>query len=188
MEKINYTKSSKEIELLKSEIEKKANIKVRTPSDFYYLTGLISGATNDMLSATTLKRLWGYIEGGKTVRNSTLNILAKFLGYDNLVDFLNSNNRPKQELVRTCDLKGDERLELSWRPCKRIVIKYRNCKFVVEEQENTIFHIGDEFSCPLFVLHEPMFIEKFTHNKEEPKTCVLGGDGLTSIIFLDKQR
>lgn len=185
MKKTKYNKSSIEIERLKKDLESKCGISVRTPADFNYLSGLVTGKTGDILSPTTLKRLWGYINGSDTIRHSTLNILAKYLDFKHWEDYLEHQINDNQSLIylRTYDLKKGESLQLRWEPNRMIKVKHLNkYSFEVEEQENTVLQKGDVFSCCFFVLHEPLYIDQLIHGKEEPMKCVLGGcEGLTSI-------
>ena len=76
-------KTSPEITELKKRIETSVKRKMKTPTDFIFLSGAVFERTRETMSPTTLKRLWGYIEGADQTRNSTLEILARFLGFDN---------------------------------------------------------------------------------------------------------
>ena len=65
-------KTSPEISELKKRIEKSLKRKMKTPTDFIFLSGAVFERTRETMSPTTLKRLWGYIEGADQTRNSTL--------------------------------------------------------------------------------------------------------------------
>ena len=56
--------------------------KIKTPTDFTYLSGIIYERCRETISESTLKRIWGYIDGYDTVRFHTLSILARFVGYN----------------------------------------------------------------------------------------------------------
>ena len=73
------------IAILRSLVEESAQSKAITSSDYIYLAGAIQGRTNKHLGVTTLKRIWGYVEGYKSVRKSTLDILAQFVGLPSLL-------------------------------------------------------------------------------------------------------
>ena len=57
------------------------------PSDFKWISEQIEERTRERVSASTLMRLWGYMEG-VTPRRVTLDILARFLGYMGYEDFM----------------------------------------------------------------------------------------------------
>lgn len=192
MDKTNYNKKSPEVKQLINAIELKANMKVRTPSDFTYLAGLISGKTGEMLSPTTLKRLWGYIEGADVTRQSTLNILSKYIGFSQWTDFLKSFEKEGQSFELTQgsilaeDLKDSDLVEIKWLPNRRIVVKYlNNFKFEVVEAINSKVSVGDTFYCRFFILNEPLYVDNFIHNNSMPVAFIMGAkDGLTSITKL----
>ncbi len=182
MEKSNFKNSSKEIQFLKAEIERTAGLKVRTPSDFNYLTEVITNSTNEMLSSTTLKRLWGYISGAENIRHSTLNVLSKYLGYKNWDDFITVNFKKVFDAVYSTELKENAHLEILWEPNRRIKIKHLvNNTYAIEEQTNTVFKKGDTFKCPFFILHEPLCITELKQGNNEIALYVFGGAGITAI-------
>lgn len=74
-------KYSPEIATLRMDIEQEVKRKIRTPYDFEFLAGVIWERLHENISPTTLKRLWGYIDGADTTRRTTLCLLAQFLGF-----------------------------------------------------------------------------------------------------------
>ena len=91
-------------ELIEGVIERK----MKTPKDFEYLSECIFGKFHEKISPTTLKRLWGYLSESTTPRNSTLDILSMFVGYDNWKDFCKKN--PIEEEKRK-EERGENRDE-----------------------------------------------------------------------------
>ena len=65
-------KTSPEITELKQQIEDSVGRKMKTSNDFTFLSGAIWERTHENISTSTLKRLWGYVDGPDTTRNSTL--------------------------------------------------------------------------------------------------------------------
>ena len=76
----------KEYQKLLSAIEQEVGKKVATPKDFEWLADKVETRTKEHLSESTLMRLWGYRTGVST-RQSTLDILSRFLGYADYVTF-----------------------------------------------------------------------------------------------------
>ena len=62
-------KTNPEISELKQQIEESLGRKMKTSADFTFLSGAIWERTHENLSASTLKRLWGYVDGADTTRN-----------------------------------------------------------------------------------------------------------------------
>lgn len=92
--------------LLREAMEKKADRQMHTPKDFDFLSECIFEALHQKVSATTLKRLWGYLAENSAPRTSTLDLLAQYVGYADWESFCNQEeqisekpepNTPKQK-------------------------------------------------------------------------------------------
>ncbi|WP_051522944.1 hypothetical protein [Prevotella sp. P6B4] len=91
------------LELLRKAIEEKAGRSMRTPKDFDILSEYISDETHQKVSASTLKRFWGYLSESSVPRVSTLDILAQYVGYTDWTGFMEQDstpNAPKDSLSR----------------------------------------------------------------------------------------
>ena len=75
------TPFSPEIIQLRSDIEKHIGRALQSPADFEQLTHRIWEKQHTVLSLSTIKRLWGYVESNGSPRLSTLNTLARFLDF-----------------------------------------------------------------------------------------------------------
>ena len=62
-------------------LEEKMGKRMHTSKDFEALAASIFEQTHQLISASTLKRLWGYLDEGVTPRRTTLDLLSQFLGY-----------------------------------------------------------------------------------------------------------
>ena len=71
---------SVEIVELRKKIEESVGRVMHTPADFDFLSGAIWERIREYISPTTLKRTWGYLDGVKNIRFSTLETLARFAG------------------------------------------------------------------------------------------------------------
>lgn len=71
-------------------LEQSLGRKPHTPRDFDAFSEIISNATGETISASTLKRLWGYRKTEGRPFTSTLDILARFLLYRDFSNFLAS--------------------------------------------------------------------------------------------------
>ena len=79
--------SHKMLILLRHEVEAAEGRIIRTPKDFDVLRSHIYEKTGTYISTSTLKRIWGYMEGYATVRTHTLNILSQYIGQDSYEHF-----------------------------------------------------------------------------------------------------
>ena len=77
---------------LRREIETAVNRRLATPKDFDVLREMIFSRLHILVSATTLKRIWGYIDDNVSTRRGTLDILARYVGYADFEAFENVEN------------------------------------------------------------------------------------------------
>jgi hypothetical protein len=182
-------KTSPEIHELKKQIENRLKRKMKTPNDFIFLSGVIWERTHETMSPTTLKRLWGYIEGADETRGSTLDILSRSLGYLDWDDFLKHIDRTSgsdpvvSKHISVDDLNIGDRVAVSWKPDRRCIFRYLgNAEFTVEQAENSKLKVGDTFSTTLFILHEPLYLNNLVQGNNPPVPFVVGNrDGLCEI-------
>lgn len=183
-------KTSPEISELKKRIEEQLKRKVKTPNDFIFLSGAIWEHTRQTMSPTTLKRLWGYVDGADETRNSTLEILSQFLGFDNWDDFLNDiakgngSDPVASPHIKAEDLQVGDLVKVSWKPNRRCTFRYLgDMKFVVETAENSKLKAGDTFYTSLFILGEPLYLSDLIQGNNPPTAFVVGNkDGLCELF------
>ncbi len=185
--------NSPEIYELRLRIETSIKRKIQTPADFDFLRGIIWDRTHEQISTSTLKRLWGYIDGVDTARNSTLNVLSKALNYNDWDDFTNKlkfENQTNSDLVLSESIASNKltignTLSIAWQPNRMCLLTYLgNDTFKVINSENSKLKIGDTFRCSLFILGEPLYINELRQNNGtgEPKLFVIGNkSGLTKL-------
>ena len=182
-------KTSPEIHELKKQMELQLKRKMKTPSDFIFLSGVIWERTHENISPTTLKRLWGYIDGADTTRSSTLDILSRALGYQDWDDFLakidglSGSDIVQSPHLSIDELKADDRVYVSWKPDRRCTFRYLGgSQFIVEKAENSKLKVGNTFNASLFILGEPLFLSNLVQGDNPPVPFVVGNrDGLCEI-------
>ena len=182
-----------EIYELRLRIEASIKRKIETPADFDFLRGIIWERTHEQISTSTLKRLWGYVDGIDNARNSTLNVLSKALGYESWDAFIlklklenmDNSDLVMSESVLSSDLKIGDRLMIAWQPNRVCLLNYLgDNQFEVMESQNSKLKVGDTFRCGLFILGEPVYINDLRQNNGtgEPKLFVVGNrSGLTKL-------
>lgn len=177
-------KTSPEITELKNRIEANLKRKMKTPTDFIFLSGAVFERTRETMSPTTLKRLWGYIDGADKTRNSTLEILSRFLGFANWDEFVESisqegnSNAVLSPHIKASELKKGDLVKVSWMPNRRCTFRYLGKEqFVVETAENSKLKVGDTFYCSLFILGEPLYLSRLVQGNNPPVDFVVGNKG-----------
>ena len=75
------TPSTEQIAQLRQAVEQKAGHKICTPKDFASLAEAIFKECHAMVSVSTLKRIWGYVQTDSATRPSSLTPLAQYVGF-----------------------------------------------------------------------------------------------------------
>ena len=160
------------IQKLKECIEVSLNKRLVTPKDFNFLSENIFLRLNVMLSPTTIKRIWGYLNEENHPRESTLSILSQFIGYRDWDSFKKSSykeNNIQSNLIFSRKLsayalaEGDV-LILTWLPNRFCKIRHiKDCFFEIIESKNSKLEIGDTFKCSIFIEGEPLYIDHLKH-------------------------
>ena len=172
--------------LLKQEVERILGRQLTEARDFEQLSHLLLLHTRERLSPTTLKRFWGYLKNEKVqIRPHTLDVLARFVGYKNHEDFCAKAERSdevqsgikSEEKITTENMRRGQRLVITWRPDRRIVIRHLgNSQFEVIEAVNSKLSVGDAFRCHLMIQHEPLYLDEVVHQ------------GLSAMVYVAGQK
>ena len=84
-------------QILREMIEKMAGRKMVVPRDFVWLSEKVEERTQQRVSASTLRRFWGYVSEGVSASKFTKDVLAKFLGYADFQEFGFSQGAGQQQ-------------------------------------------------------------------------------------------
>ena len=161
------------------------SIKKRTPKDFEELRERIYERLHLMVSSTTLKRIWGYLNDNVQTRPGTLDILARYIGYQSFKDYANCNVQYQEEIQSSPvlsrklnvqdELSVNDKLLLTWHPNRQCEIIYKgNLSFKVLSSCNTRIQVGDTFTCSLLIEGEPLYIDNLYQGNRPPIAYVCG--------------
>lgn len=167
------------------DIERAIDKELHTPKDFEYLRERIYERLHLLVSSTTLKRIWGYLDDNVQTRQGTFDILAQFIGYRNYKDYINQRAKYQNEIQSSLvmsrkvnvqeDLKVNDRLQITWHPDRQCTIVYLgNLKFRVLSSSNTRIQAEDTFCCSLFIEGEPLYIDNLQQGNNPPTAYVCG--------------
>lgn len=188
---------SREVNGLCRRVEAVANMEVRTSGQFEILSDIVNLRTGVLLSPTTLKRLWGYLDEPVRPRRSTLDVLARFCGWRDFDDFADGNlpeiesgNIGSAAIRAGENISRGERVRLFWPPSRMCLIEYTgNLDWKVVETEGTRLRPGDTFRCALIVAGEPLYLDNLIHEATRPGVYVCGRkSGITFKRLTDDEK
>ena len=186
------------IEKLKQMLKTKFGRDMETPADFSDLSDDIRDKLKcNTMSATTLKRLFGYIKYDKDISLSSLSLLARYLGYSGWNAFCMNDKSESgfisEEIIYSKNLiKGDSVL-FEWNPNRSCVAEFLgNDRFLVKNAQYCKLEIGDTFTTTQFILNNPLIITDLIQVRmpgEPPKKYVAGNkSGLTKLRKANKNK
>jgi len=175
----------KEKELCKL-VEQTAGRRMETHRDFEWLADQLTRRTHERLSPTTLKRIWGYLDEPASPRRFTLDVLAQYAGLADYNAFTQLSGKAQSNLVLAERLTDDDfyegmRVRLRWMPDRECLIEHQgDGRFKVLEAKNSKLEAGDLFSCHLFIMHEPLYLDNLLHRGRNHAAYVAGRqDGIS---------
>lgn len=164
-------KTEKYINTLKEDVEQCMGRKLYGHGDFKELSEIIYQKKKEMISTTTLKRMWGYLKKEtNTPQVRTLNVLSSFIEYKDWQDYCNyqenKNNNYSSEFVKHntqhCFLmKNGAKIRISWYPSRCIVLKHEGDGdlFTVLSSENSKLEPGMTLHCETFTAKEALTLK-----------------------------
>lgn len=175
-----------EINYLMSLVEKKFRKSVKTSTDFNALANEIECETSETVSASTLKRIWGYVNMNPMPRQNTLNILARYIGkgdYKSFCDDLKTSAAYHSmfftaDFIRSCDLNPEECIEIGWNPDRIVTLKHLgDSHFEVISSKNSKLESGDRFTASNFIKGSPLYISQIQRGSEFTSSYIAGRQG-----------
>lgn len=173
-------------------LKEKSGSELRQPSDCEILSLDIEGRTGVHIGATTLKRLVGFAQDERQPHASTLDVIARYLGYahweelSKIEDKGNSDFSTSDEEVRSADLQAGVQVEIEYLPDRRVRFMYLgNHRYKVVDSQNSKLLVDDEVEILNFVLHHPLLVIQVWRNGESLGQFTAGRvSGLSSVRII----
>ena len=171
-------------------LKRKSATDLRQPSDCEFISLDIESKTGIHIGSTTLKRLIGFAEDERTPHASTLDAIARYLGFahweelSQIEDKGNSDFDTTDQEVRSADLQTDAVVEVTYLPDRKVRMKYQgNNRYQIIESLNSKLLVGDEMEILNFVLHHPLLVLKVWRSGQTLGQFTAGRvSGLSSIV------
>ena len=188
------SKNIPELNSLLTEVENKFGKRIATSTDFEYLSADIESTSGEQISASTLKRLWGYVNSNPIPRNTTLDILSHYIGERNFKEFcINLKKKANVEsghfaskYIAVSEIAVGQKLLIGWKPDRLVKIEYSgDFTFKILSSENSQLQVGDEFEATAFSLGFPLYIPFVLRGSEKLPSYIAGSfNGLTTLELL----
>ena len=185
-----------ELECVRERVEKQYGRKLSTTTDFESLSVIIEKTTGELLSSSTLKRLYGYVSLNTVPRKTTLDILSRFIGNRDYETFrISLSNDPQfssrffsAKTVTTSELKAGDRLRIGW-PANRIVtLNYLGDDlFEVETSVNASLVKGGRFRQVSFMKGYPLYLSRILRDGDYTPAYVAGMNSGLNLIEIVKE-
>lgn len=178
------------VELLRL-VEQKYNKPLSTTTDFDEFSLNLKQKGIGLLSTSTLKRLWGYVNDEHKPRMQTLNLLARYVGYDHFSSFcvwLKSSTAynssffsTKQILMR--ELSPGSELEIGWSPNRYLRLLYKGeALFEILEAKQSKLHRGDCFEAACFLMGQPLSLPYVLRGGVRTSPFIAGRNGGLTLL------
>lgn len=155
--------SLKTIQLLKD----RCGHDVRTPADIAGLALDIESKTGEHIGVNTLKRLLGLIDDERSPRISTLDVVARYLGYgdwDTLSQLDSGSNSSFDTIdgeLPIANISPGQQVHITYLPNRRVCMEYLGENhFRVVEAENSKLHEGDTLTISHIINKYPLLVTK----------------------------
>ena len=190
-----HTIESEELKRLRKEVENRVPFPIKAPDDYTRLSDLLKDEGCGTVSATTLKRIWGYISDtgyGYRPNAYTVTALCRLIGFKDMEEFLTSDfpiqsREYTGKFVESRLMQENTLVELRWQPNRICLLRHIKATLfkVVSVEYSSRLREGDMVECECFTQHAPAFIRIF-HERALPTTYVAGSaNGITYRIISD---
>lgn len=184
-----------ELAELLHQAEDKFGHRLSTTADYELLSFVIEREIGELISASTLKRLWGYVSYSSTPRIATLDTLCRYIGQKDFKSFRQALKESgvvvssffTSKTVEASSLEEGARLLLGWAPNRLIRLRFLGgTTFEVESVENAKLRPGDRFEASEFILGAPLFISSVRRfdGTVTPPYVAAKADGLNVLDIL----
>ncbi len=182
---------------LKKEVEARISFPLNAPDDFSRLSDMLKEKSCGYVSATTLKRIWGYIsDTGADYRPNayTVTALCNLIGFKNIEEFCSADFHIQSrdytgEYIESQKLPIGAEIELRWQPNRICVLRHENSTLfkVISVENSTTLRAGDIVECGCFTQHAPAYFPRVFHEGANPYTAMAGSASGITFNILTKE-
>ena len=180
-------------EEIKSMLLKKAGLTLASAQVAQRLSDAIFEVTHDRISVNTLKRLLGLSSDTRNHHRFTLDVIARYLGYNSCYEMERYTNNSDSDFITknsgdvvSAELKPATLITLTYRPNRRLMLRYEgNEVFTVVISQNSKLYVGDRCTIQYFKPGFPLFALNVIRNGIDLGRYVAAQDsGITIVDIL----
>lgn len=174
-------------------INEKTKVDVTTLAGSVFLRNDIEARTGEALSLNTIKRLVGILPYDSTPREVTLDIIARYLGFDSnlqmqlaIQDKISEFNLPAG-FIDLSQLKEGAEILVKWNPQRELRIRHIGGeKYCVVESQKSKLREGDLLSLSQIAVGFPFMVKSVTRNGRNLGNYVAAQtEGISSIEMIN---
>lgn len=152
-------------------LKQKSGHDIRLSADCEYLALDIESVTGDHIGVNTIKRLLGFIDDEREPRISTLDIIARYLGFSSwdelriYDDKSNSSFDSTSDEIRVQELTIGQQIQISYLPDRHLIIEYQgNNTFLILSSKNSKLQDDDQITMTHIVSGYPLLVSEVIRN------------------------
>lgn len=161
--------SDAQMTYLRRAVEQRLSFPLSTSRDFDTLSDMMTESGAGYLSSSTLKRIWGYVRDTPRKNQSTLDVLARFVGFPGgCAEFISHFDKitesesgfDRSRVLNVLQLPKGALVETRWIPGREMTLRHEgDCNFTVESAVNTKLQAGSRVRCVRFVEGLPLSLD-----------------------------
>ncbi|MBQ8501443.1 MAG: hypothetical protein IJ494_03930 [Bacteroides sp.] len=172
-------------------VEKKYARPLHTTTDFEEFSLHLKQTLSEVVSTSTLKRLWGYVNDVHTPRVRTLDLLSTYIGYQHFMAFcawLKSSPVYNSSFFTTKQILAQElfpgaEVEIGWSPNRYLRLVYRgDTRFEVMEAKQSKLREGDCFEATSFLMGQPLSLPYVLRDGIRTSPFIAGRNGGLTLL------
>jgi hypothetical protein len=172
-------------------VQEKYKKALNTTTDFEVFSLHLKDCGIGMISSSTLKRMWGYVNDIHNPRIMTLDLLSKYIGYDDFNSFCTYLKKSivynssffTAEKIATADLQKGTELLVGWAPNRVLHLIYEgDSTYRVISSEQSKMLPGDRFETSGFLKGQPLSLPYILRGTIRTSPFIAGRNGGLTIL------
>ena len=166
---------------VEQKLREKSGSRLTTAADIERLAHDIESVTHEHMGVNTLKRLLGYIADEREPRSTTLDVIARYLGFDTwklLQEVEGRSNSAWGVVDNELDIASmpiGQLVTVTYRPDRRLLMRreHDGCMQVLESL-NSKLRVGDIAKISTIIEGYPLIVERVIRNGEDLGKFIAG--------------